>query len=94
MTDNKQNMMFIEAIGWIGAALLILGYYLIQTNKVKHDNTMYMLLNIIGAFLLLLNTMYHHAYPSVVANAVWTIIGLWVAIRIWSGEDKEAIFEI
>lgn len=65
----------IEIIGWLGAAALLIGYFLIQTGKVNSTNNLYMALNIIGSFCLLINTWYHAAYPSVVTNGIWLLIG-------------------
>ena len=72
----------IEIIGWAGAILLLTGYYLIQTKKVDQDHTLYLSLNIIGSFCLLVNVWVHRAYPSVVTNFMWFIIGLFTAISI------------
>lgn len=73
-------MKFIEIIGWIGAICLLIGYYLIQTQRVKHNTGHYVALNIIGSFLIMLNTLYHRAYPSVVTNFIWFLIGtiMWI----------------
>ena len=73
----------VEIIGWVGAAALLYGYYLIQTKKVDHDNKLYIALNIIGASMIFINALSHKAYPSVVTNLVWIIIGSWSAYRIF-----------
>ena len=82
------NRILISIIGWIGAINLLIGYYLIQTKKVEHDNLYYMLLNITGAFCLAANTLYHRAYPSVLTNAAWFLIGIIVLLStIFGGGD-------
>lgn len=82
------NRILISIIGWIGAINLLIGYYLIQTKKVEHDNLYYMLLNITGAFCLAANTLYHRAYPSVLINAAWFLIGIIVLLStIFGGGD-------
>lgn len=63
--------------GWIGGIVILYGYYLIQTGKVQSNNTKYIWLNIVGSGLILLNVLYHKAYPSVVVNFVWMIVGIW-----------------
>jgi hypothetical protein len=73
----------VEIAGWSGAAALLSGYYLIQTKRVEHDHRMYMFLNIIGSLLLAINTSYHRAYPSVVTNLVWFIIGVGSAMNLF-----------
>ena len=72
----------VEILGWLGAVLLLYAYFLIQTHKVKHDNTNYILLNIFGALCLMLNTLYHRVYPSVVTNGLWSILGCYALIKL------------
>lgn len=76
----SNSRILIEIIGWAGAISLLIGYYLIQTKKAVHDTGLYVALNIIGSFLLMVNTWYHRAYPSVFTNLVWFLIGgiMWV----------------
>ena len=77
----------IEIIGWLGAASLIFGYYLIQNNKVDHDNKLYMALNILGSFCLLINTWSNKAYPSSVTNFIWLVIGSISAYKIFYHQE-------
>jgi fluoride ion exporter CrcB/FEX len=77
---------WIEILGWLGAISLLWGYYLIQTKRVKHDNTLYLILNIFGSFGLFVNTVYHRAYPSMVTNFLWMMIGGFTAFSLSSGE--------
>lgn len=78
MKKDKQKKIIIEITGWLGASCLLLAYFLIVTERIKHTNFYYIFLNIIGALLLTINTYYHKAYPSVVTNLVWFIIGTFI----------------
>ncbi len=79
---------FVEIVGWIGAIALVYAYYLIQTKRVEYDESIYLWLNIIGALCLMLNTVYHHAYPSAVTNLIWFLIGAYMVIKIWSEKSE------
>jgi hypothetical protein len=76
-------MNIIELLGWVGAITLLYGYYLIQTEQIVADDKWYIALNIIGSFFLLINTWYHGAYPSMVANFIWFIVGIYGLSVVW-----------
>ena len=73
---NEKVNPYIEFLGWDGAVSLLVGYHMIQIKKVKHDNKLYILLNIFGATSLAINTFYHNAYPSFITNSLWALFGL------------------
>jgi len=66
----------IDVIGWIGAAVLIYAYWLVSTQRAPGDSRTYQVLNLVGAILVLANSLWNGAYPSVGVNAVWIAIGL------------------
>jgi hypothetical protein len=71
----------INIIGWAGVALLIIAYGLVSTKRCQGNSTLYQTLNIIGALLLIINSFYFGAYPSVGVNVVWVGIGLFTLIK-------------
>jgi DNA integrity scanning protein DisA with diadenylate cyclase activity len=70
----------IEALGWIGAILVVGAYYFNIVGKIKSNSIGYILCNLIGGIFFIVNTLVHKAYPSMVVNIVWVIIAL-VALR-------------
>ena len=66
----------VNTAGWIGAASLLTAYWLVSTRRANGDSATYQTLNLVGAVLVLLNSLYYGAYPSVGVNAVWVAIGL------------------
>jgi hypothetical protein len=78
----------VNALGWIGAAALLTAYWLVSTRRTKGDSVTYQALNLLGAVLVLVNSLYYGAYPSVGVNAVWVAIGLFaLATRKPRGES-------
>ena len=73
--------LLINIIGWIGVALLLLSYALVSTRKLEGDSPVYQWLNIIGAILLVSNSLYFGAYPSVGVNLAWIGIAIFALIR-------------
>lgn len=68
--------MIIDIIGWIGAILILLAYYLVSTKKTKGDSILYQALNLIGAVALLILTYSKGAIPSAVLNIIWAAIAI------------------
>jgi hypothetical protein len=65
-----------DALGWVGAVALLLAYALVSFRKLSVQAKTYQALNIFGSFLLIINTAYHHAYPSTAVNVIWILIAV------------------
>ena len=70
------NELIIDTIGWLGAVLVLYAYFMVSTKKLAGDSLHFQAANISGAFCLIINTYYHHAYPSAVVNVIWIGIAL------------------
>ena len=71
----------IDAIGWIGALLILVAYAAVSTKRLEGHSTAYQLLNLAGALLLIVNTVYYGAYPSSVVNLAWVGIAVYTLAR-------------
>jgi hypothetical protein len=65
------NHLWFDAIGWTGAAALLVAYAMVSYKKLEGDSTAYQSLNIIGSLLLAVNTISYRAYPSSFVNMIW-----------------------
>jgi hypothetical protein len=65
----------INVLGWIGVAALLAAYWLVSTQRAGGDSKTYQGLNLFGAALVLVNSLYYGAFPSVGVNAAWIAIG-------------------
>ncbi len=77
-------MIATDVIGWIGAILLILAYFLVSNKKIAPTSTIYQLMNLLGALAAGINVFAQAAYPSVALEAVWgsiAIFGLYKALK-------------
>jgi hypothetical protein len=74
---------FINAIGWIGAALVLIAYGLLSIKWMNGDGFSYQALNAAGAVMLVINSYYLGAYPSVGVNAAWVGIAALTLFRDW-----------
>jgi len=68
--------MLIDLIGWIGSVLVVVAYAMNIYKKLDSASLPYYLMNIIGSGCLIINTIYHHAFPSAVVNIIWIVIAL------------------
>ncbi len=72
----------IDILGWIGALLVTIAFFLVSTRRAAGDSLRYQLLNLAGGVLLIINTVFYGAYPSSVVNLVWVGIAVFA---IYSG---------
>ena len=68
---------FIDLLGWTGAAALLSAYWMVSTHRTEGASTSYQALNLLGSVLVLANSLYYGAYPSVAVNGAWIVIGVY-----------------
>ena len=68
--------LFIDLLGWAGAAALLYGYAMVSASRMSGDGAPYQVINLAGAVALMINSAYHAAWPSAILNVVWGVIGL------------------
>lgn len=73
--------LLIDAIGWVGAALLLIAYGFTSTGRLPPEGGRFQSLNLVGALALTANSAYHGAWPSAALNIVWIVIGIFAVIR-------------
>jgi len=79
----------IDIVGWIGVAALLIAYALVSTRRRAGDSTVYQLLNLLGSALLIVNSLYYGAYPSVGVNVAWIGIAIYALTRKRLGGKKQ-----
>ena len=73
--------LLLELSGWAGTAALLLAYALVSTRRLPGDSSRYQALNLVGGALVLVNSFYHGAMPSVAVNAFWIAIAVFALGR-------------
>jgi hypothetical protein len=79
------NELLIDALGWVGVVALLLAYGLVSTRRLAGDSVVYQALNVVGSGLLIINSYYYRAMPSVAVNVFWIGIGVFSLARSWLG---------
>ena len=82
-----QDIIF-EVTGWLGSALLIIAYALVSSKKLKPEDLTYQLINLGGAICLLTYALYTLAYPFVLVNFIWLLIGIRFIWKIYANKKK------
>jgi len=74
-------MILIEILGWTGSLLVVIAYAMNLNKKMEADSWAYYAMNIAGSGLLIINTAFHHAFPSMVVNIIWVFIPVITILR-------------
>jgi hypothetical protein len=78
--DNMTEII-IESIGWFGSILILGAYFLNMQHKILATSPFYIWANLVGGFCFVINTYYHHAFPSMTLNIIWVLIAVYSLIK-------------
>jgi lipid-A-disaccharide synthase-like uncharacterized protein len=79
-----------DAIGIIGVAIILLGYLLLQTERITSQMLIYPIINLTGSVLLLVSLFWTWNTPSVVIQVCWIAISLYGIFRILKKRKEES----
>jgi uncharacterized protein with PQ loop repeat len=71
----------IEILGWIATCLVIMAFYLNTRNIIASDSKVFLFMNFASGLLMSINSGYHQAYPSMIANICWLTIALNIVLK-------------
>ena len=77
-------------VGMTGTSIVVGTYFLLQMGKMSNESLAFNLLNLVGAFLLMLSLLVHFNLASMVIEVFWiaaSLVGLW---RYISKRKKQA----
>ena len=69
-------MDFYTIIGVIGALIILAAFFLNETHRVSEDSLDYDLMNLVGAFLLLIYAFSLRSWPFLILNSIWLLVAL------------------
>jgi hypothetical protein len=72
--------LLIEAVGWVGAVLILGAYALLTAGRLQAQSVAYQVMNVVGAAGFIVNGWWHGALPSAVLNVIWMLIG---GVALW-----------
>lgn len=71
-------------VGYVGVAFILLAYFLLQANKLPGNGLIYQLLNVLGAFGVILSLSFTPGpinWPAFSMELAWIIIGVYGIVR-------------
>ena len=77
-----------------GTALVVLAYFLLQLEKVSSNSFAYNLMNLLGAFFLLISLCFTFNLASFVIELFWigaSLIGMW---KLYKGRNGKRVGEV
>jgi len=72
---------FAQIIGWIGALLVMLAYFLVSFKKIDSASRIYQLMNLFGAIGVGINAQFQEAWPSFGLQIIWGLIAIGALIK-------------
>lgn len=78
-----------QIAGIMGAVTLLYAYAMISKGKLTNTSPAYHTYNLMGAFLVGINTIYMGALGALMLNVAWMIIALWHLIKSARGNSTQ-----
>ena len=85
--------MLLLITGWLGAALLLLAFFLNARQIVTADSKPYLIMNLSGSLLLFCNSYLIEAWPFVVINLFWASVSLFALWKIFQSPNQSISHE-
>jgi hypothetical protein len=83
-------MLFItNIVGTIGVFFCLLGYFLLQCEKIDARSLSFSLYNLFGSLMILFSLLYDWNLPAVLIEAAWAVISLLGLARFLIRRYKE-----
>jgi len=72
---------YADAIGQLGVASFLVAYFLLQKGRLAHDSMPYLLMNLVGALLVIASLLVSWNLPSFMLEAAWAMISIYGIYR-------------
>lgn len=84
---NEFLVQIADGVGIGGVVMLVLAYYLLQSNRIASDSVLYSLLNLVGAGFILYSLILDWNTPAVIMESVWIIISMFALVKAFIKKD-------
>ena len=75
------NYSAFDLAGNIGVGLMVIGYLLLQAEKIRSSDLSYSLMNGVGALLVLISLLYRFNLSAFLVEAFWLLISIYGLIK-------------
>ena len=78
---TRMNYAWYDLAGNVGVVLMVLGYLLLQAEKLRSSDLSYSLINGVGALLVLISLLYRFNLSAFLVEAFWLLISIYGLIK-------------
>jgi len=79
-----------DFVGNVGVGLMVLGYLLLQAEKVRSADLSYSLMNGVGALLVLISLFYRFNLSAFLVEGFWLLISIYGLIKYLTRSRAQA----
>jgi hypothetical protein len=84
------NLTWFDLAGFIGVALIVIAYLLLQLDKLSSSAPSYSMLNALGASLVMVSLLFNFNLSAFLMEAFWFLISLFGLVRTMSSRPSTA----
>lgn len=88
MNGIAMNYSWHDFLGNIGVAMMLVAYFLLQAQKLASNDLRYLLLNGVGAALVLISLYFAFNFSAFVIETAWIAISIYGLVRVLRDKNK------
>lgn len=83
-------MVLTQAVQVVGALLILAAFSAVQFGWLDSRSARYLVLNVVGGFILAVLALYERQWGFLLLESVWTVVSLWSLFARGGGEGDRA----
>ncbi|MGR8946992.1 MAG: CBU_0592 family membrane protein [Gammaproteobacteria bacterium] len=80
-----------DAVGISGVTIILIVYYLLQTERMRSDQLAYSVVNLLGAVLICVSLYYQFNLASFVIEIFWILISVIGIVRYYQKRARKTV---
>lgn len=77
-----------DVVGIIGVSLIVVSYFLLQTQRIESSRLLYSVLNAVGALLVIFSLYFNFNFSAFVVEFFWLLISFYGIVRALLSRNK------
>ncbi len=77
-----------DVVGIIGVSLIVVSYFLLQTERIESSRLLYSVLNAVGALLVIFSLYFNFNFSAFVVEFFWLLISFYGIVRALLSRNK------
>lgn len=84
------NLAWYDFVGTLGVILILVAYFLLQTERLSGQSVSYSVVNLVGSLLITVSLVYDFNLSSFIIEMAWIAISLYGIVRARRGGATQA----